>query len=160
MTMLPPKPRRLSISAAAKPADTSSDNENSTDRVCRWDGQRFWSLALFFDEDSVVLLLDLPAFNRAQGWCTHRLAAAQIEAGVMPGTPNRFPRHDTVYERPMIVGAMGANREQLGPCADEQHLLIADVPHQPVIDESGQRDTLRKVRSAGRTLFLGHCRRL
>jgi hypothetical protein len=78
----------------------------------------------------------------------------------MLGAPNRFPRHDTVYERPMIVGAMGANREQLGPCADEQHLLIADVPHQPVIDDSGQCNTLRKVRAAGRSLFLDHCRRL
>ena len=51
----------------------------------------------------------------------------------------------------MIVGTLGANREQLGPCANEQHLLIADMPHQPVIDESGQRNTLRKVRAAGRS---------
>jgi hypothetical protein len=46
---------------------------------------------------------------------------------MVPGAPHGFPGYDTVCERTMIVAAMGADCEQLGAGADQQHFLIADV---------------------------------
>jgi hypothetical protein len=52
---------------------------------------------------------------------------------------------------------MGADRPQLGAGGDEQHLLLIDVPNEPIVNKIGERDTLGQIRTAGRSLFLSHC---
>jgi hypothetical protein len=51
---------------------------------------------------------------------------------------------------------MGTDGEQLGAGADQQHFLITDPANQPAIDEIGEGNTLRQIRAARRSLFLGH----
>ena len=54
------------------------------------------------------------------------------------------------------MAAMRTDGKQLEAAVHQQHLFVADVPHKLAVDEIGPRDALRKVRAAGRSLFLCH----
>ena len=55
------------------------------------------------------------------------------------------------------MAAMRTDGKQLGAAVHQQHLFVADVPDKLAVDEIGQRDALREIRAAGRSLFLRHC---
>ena len=59
-----------------------------------------------------------------------RLAGANVEAGVMPGTAHRAIRDDALGERPVIVRALRADGENLRALAHQQHRFVADVAEQ------------------------------
>src|SRR6202034_4330963 len=118
----------------------------------------FRLLALFRNENTAVALFDFPAIDRAQGRRMQGFTAAQIRARMMPGAAYRLSVHDAVGERPVIMGAMGGDREQLRTGAHEQHLLAANMAEQPVIDEIGRCNALAEIGAAGRSLVLGHGR--
>src|SRR4029077_5023339 len=112
--------------------------------------------ALFLDENPPVALLDLPAVNRAERRGAQRLSAAQIETGVVPRAPHAVADDKAVAERPVVVGAMGADRKQLRTAAHQQHLLVADVSDKLAIDEIGEGYALRQIGTARGCLFLCH----
>ena len=43
----------------------------------------------------------------------------------MPGAADAFANHEAVRERPVIMAAMGIDRENLGSGADQQNILMA-----------------------------------
>jgi hypothetical protein len=96
-------------------------------------------LALFLDENLAAPLLYIPASYWAQSRCAHRLAAAQIETGVVPRTSDGASRHHTVCERAMIMAAMGADRERLGATMDKEHLFVFDASYEPAVDKLTKR---------------------
>ena len=54
------------------------------------------------------------------------LACPETETGVMPGAADRFANNQSVGERSAIVGALGADCENLGPLARQQYRLLPD----------------------------------
>src|SRR5436305_627099 len=99
--------RRASLAAAMMARESAS--ERSGRRLAA----RLGLGELLAHEDAAVALLDPPAGERAQRRRAHGLAAAQIEAGMMPGAAHAVPDHQPVGERPMIMRAMGPDREHL-----------------------------------------------
>src|SRR5262249_36198774 len=75
--------------------------------------------ALVSDEDLAAALLHRPAVEGAEGGRPQGLAGPDIETGVMPRTPNGAAGPDAFGERPVIVGAVGADRKDVGPFANE-----------------------------------------
>ena len=120
---------------------------------------RLWLLELVGDKDAPVALVHLPARDRAQGRRPHRLSAAQIEAGVMPGTAHGVADDQAVRQRAMIMRAMGVDREHLAAAADQQNLVAADVAQELAVDEIRKRDALGQIRTARRSLTLLLCHR-
>ena len=100
-------------------------------------------------EDAPVAPLDLPAIDRTQGRRAECLAAAQIEAGMVPRAAHRAVNNEAVGERPMIVGAMRADREDVRAAQDQQHLVVADMSERGV-QRSG-RPTRRLGSDRGRS---------
>ncbi len=82
---------------------------------------------LLAHEDLAVALLDAPRADRTEGWRAKRLASAEIEAGVMPGTSHRIIDDEPFGERAVIVRALSADGEDLRPTAYEQHRLFSDM---------------------------------
>ena len=74
----------------------------------------------------------------------------------MPRAPHAVADDKAVAERPVVVGAMGADRKQLRTAAHQQHLLVADVSDKLAIDEIGEGDALRQIGTARGCLFLCH----
>ena len=148
MTMLPPKPRRRSISAAAKPAAPPPTMTIFRALRLRRHGARFRLLALLRDEDPAVALLDRPAVDRAQGRCAHGLAGAQIEAGVMPGAANAVA-DDEASASGHGSGCNGRRRRTFAAAAHQQNLLVADMPDKLAVGEIGEAQRLGQVRAVG-----------
>jgi hypothetical protein len=76
-------------------------------------------LDLFPNIDRPVPQLDTPARNRVQRRCAQRFPGTQAETCVVPGAANGVPGEDPLSERTVVVGAFGADREQLVPAARE-----------------------------------------
>src|SRR5205823_1724575 len=74
---------------------------------------RLGLFALSPHEDAIVLLLDLPDRDRTERRCPDGLAGTQVETGVMPGTTHALAGHEAFGERPVIMAAMRADRENL-----------------------------------------------
>jgi hypothetical protein len=94
------------------------------------------------NEDATVLLLDLPDRNRTERGRPGGFASAEIETGVMPGTTDTLAGDETLRERPVIMAAMGADRENLRARTHQQNLVVADVAEQRLAGEFGQAYTL------------------
>ena len=92
-----------------------------------------------------------------QGRRAECLAAAQIEAGMVPRAAHRAVNNEAVGERPMIVGAMRADREDVRAAQDQQHLVVADMSKEVSNGQVGQRDALGQIGAARSRLF-SHCR--
>ena len=118
----------------------------------------FGCFALLRDEDAAVALFHPPAIDRAERRRALRLAAAQIETGVMPGAAHALAGHQAFGQRAMIMAAMGADGEYFAAAAHQQNLLIADVAQQLVVDEIADGDALGQIRAARRRLLLCHGR--
>jgi hypothetical protein len=74
-------------------------------------GAQPWLFKLLTNENPAVLLLNPPTGERACGRRSQCFTAAQIEAGVMPGTSNAVPDYESFTERPVVMAAMGRNGE-------------------------------------------------
>ena len=113
--------------------------------------------ALLAHENPAVPLLDLPAVERIEGRRVQGLAGAKVEAGVVPGTAHRVADDEPVGERAVIVGAMGADREDLGAAAHQQHLLLADMAEQlAAVIEFGKGNSLPEIGTGGPRLIVRH----
>ena len=117
---------------------------------------RLRRLALLPDEDAVALVLDLPDRQRIKRRRARRLAAAQIEAGVMPGAADAVADHEPFRERPVIMAAMRVDGENLRPGAHQQDLLVADMAEQGLAAEFAWCDALREIRPGRRGLLFSH----
>ncbi|ESW78700.1 hypothetical protein X772_28600 [Mesorhizobium sp. LSJC280B00] len=75
------------------------------------------------------------------------LASAQIEARVMPRTPDSIPHHKTVDERPTVMCTCRPDGEDLSPAAHQQYLLVATMADElAAIGKIGERDALDQIR--------------
>ena len=64
----------------------------------------------------------------------------------MPGATHGLADDETFGERPVIVRASGADREDLRAAAHQQNLLVADMAEQlSAIGEFGERNALRQI---------------
>ncbi len=81
-------------------------------------------------------------------------ASPKVEAGVVPGTAHRVVDDEPLGERPVIVCAKGADREDFGAAAHEQHRLLADMAEKlAAVIELGAGDSLRQI---GTSLIVRH----
>src|SRR5207237_7856602 len=96
---------------------------------------RLGLFALFPDEDAAVFLLDLPDRDRTERRRPCGFAGPQVETGVMPGTTNALAGHEALGERPVIMAAMRADRENLGARTHQQHFIVADMAEQRLTSE-------------------------
>lgn len=97
-------------------------------------GLGFW--ASFAHKDQAIALFDLPAGKRIESRRAQRLATAKIEAGMVPGTTDGAVDDQAIGQRPVIVGAMGADGEDLAIPPHQQNLVFADA--------AGQQATFRE----------------
>ena len=68
---------------------------------------------LLADDDDIAVSLDSPACNRIECGRAYRVAGLQAETGVVPRTSNSLVDDYSVGKRTVIVGAVGANGEDL-----------------------------------------------
>ena len=73
---------------------------------------------------------DFPDRNRTDRRRPGGLASAQIETGVMPGTPDALAGHDALGERPVVMAAMRADREDFRAGTHQHDFIVADVAQQ------------------------------
>ena len=72
----------------------------------------------------------------------------------MPGAPDRFARQEALAQRPAVVGALAADRQDLVAEADKEHGLLADMTAQhPAFRQGVHRHPFRKV-GTGRLVAL------
>ena len=79
------------------------------------------------DQDTVALDLDGPAFEGIEGGGGEGLAAAQVEAGVVPGAAHGVADHQAFGQRSAVVGAGAGDGEQAVGAPHQQHRLARDV---------------------------------
>src|SRR6185503_13785241 len=127
-------PQHLGGGKARRPA---ADNHDPAGRIDGALHLRPGLLTLFPNEDTAVLNLDLPDRDRTERRCPCGLAGAQIETGVMPGTPDALTRHETFGERPVIMAAMRAYRKNFGARTHQQHFVVANMAEQHLAREFG-----------------------
>ncbi len=78
---------------------------------------------------------------------------------MVPGAADRPVDHEAVGERTMIVGAVGADRENVCAAARQEDLLLADAPkHLAPVGQLGERYSQHQIRACRTRLFLGHLR--
>jgi hypothetical protein len=102
-------------------------------------------------------LLDTPAWDRVQRRSAQRLSGTKTETGVVPGTADGVLYQDPFGERTVVVGAFGADREQLVTTARQQHRVARDVPQDlAVFSDIRKRHPLGKVGSVEPLLLFAH----
>ena len=75
----------------------------------------------------------------------------------MPRAMHRIADQQTFGQRPMIVAALGADREHIFALAGQQHLLLADVTDkQAAVGEVGRWNALCQVGAGGLGLVFSH----
>ena len=75
----------------------------------------------------------------------------------MPGTANGAINDEPFGEGPVVVRAIGSDREDLCPLPHEQHLFVADMTNQlAALSKIRERDSSRQIGAAGRRLILSH----
>jgi hypothetical protein len=85
-----------------------------------------------------------------------RFAAAQAEAGVMPGTADGLARDESFGEGPAIMRAMCIDGEKRAAGIYQQDGLVPDMAKQLSIRQLGARDARSEVGTGGLRLFLAH----
>src|SRR5271154_2567974 len=75
----------------------------------------------------------------------------------MPRTAHRLIDDEPVEERSMVVGAVSPDRENVGPLAHNEHLLVPDVadPLAPV-GEIREGNSLRQIGPDGSVAIFSH----
>jgi hypothetical protein len=76
-------------------------------------------------EDLAVTLIDDPEADRVDCGRADRFTGAKAKPGVMPGTTNGLPDKQALGERPLVVGASGADGEERAIDARDHHLFLA-----------------------------------
>ena len=142
-----------------KPGGAATDDDNlfrlADRRLAAW--LRDWLLPLFAHRDLPVALLDVPACYWAERRRPERLSRAQIETGVVPGATHRVANHETLGERPLIMGTLGTDCEHLPAAAHQQNLLVAGMTEEhSAIGELIESDALGKVWTGELLFFLHH----
>ena len=130
MTMLPRNSLPPQHLGGGKSRCAAADDDDLAGRIVGGLPRGLGCSRFCLDEDAAAVLLDLPARERTQRRRAHRFAAAQIEAGVMPGTADAVADHEPFGERSVIVAAMRVDGENLGARAHQQDILIADMAEQ------------------------------
>src|SRR6516162_1339625 len=74
----------------------------------------------------------------------------------MPGTAHALAGNETLGQRAVIMGAMGADSEDFAAALHQQHLLVADMAEELAVNKIRQRDALGEVRALRRVLLLRH----
>src|SRR5262249_55918154 len=119
---------------------------------CQWTRR----LDLLAHERLAVALLYLPARHRIERRRSDRLAGAQAEAGVMPGAAHGVIDHQALGERPAVMRAGRADRENLVAAPGQQHRLVAHAAADHLsVGEIAQRNSLGEVGTLRLRLF-GH----
>jgi hypothetical protein len=81
-------------------------------------------------------------------WGTKDLSGAQIEAGVMPWATHRLTDHQPLGKRPVIVGAVRRDREDLLSRPRQENCLAVRVANQHLaIAQALSRNAFGKIRS-------------
>jgi hypothetical protein len=130
-------------SAAARSAPTQNDDrprctgDRKRRRNWRW-------LAFLANKDHATLSLDAPAADRIKRRWPSRLAGAQAETGVMPRAPNSILDQEAVAQRPAIMRAHSADREDLLATSCQQDGLGPNMAKQ-----HGAICELRKIKAVG-----------
>ena len=92
-------------------------------------------LALLPDDDAIALVLDLPDGKRIERRRARGFSAAQVKAGVVPGTTDAVANHEAIRKRPVIMAAIRVDGENPGACAHQQDILVADMSKQGLVGE-------------------------
>ena len=101
---------------------------------------------LLADEDPVARPLDAPAGDRIQRRRAQRLAGAQTEAGVMPGTAHRIVDDEPLGERPVIVRTGRADGEDTVTAPYQDHVVGIDAPGDDCpVGKFRQRNARREI---------------
>ena len=73
----------------------------------------------------------------------------------MPRAAHRVVDHQSLAERPAVMGAVGADREDFLATTGQQHGLVADPADQHgAVGEIGLRDAVGQIRPV--SMFVGH----
>ncbi len=113
--------------------------------------------ALGRHEDLAVALFDRPAVDRTKRRGVQCLTSAQAEAGVMPRAANRIADHQAFGQRPVIVTAFGADREDFAALPRQQHLFLADMADKHgAIGKVSRRNAFCQIGAAGLGLVFSH----
>jgi hypothetical protein len=78
-----------------------------------------WLGALLADKDLAIALFDGPRVDWTERRGVQGFARAKIKAGVMPGTSDRIVDNEALGERTIVVGALSADRENVGAAAHD-----------------------------------------
>jgi hypothetical protein len=110
-------------------------------------------------ENLAIALFDRPARDRAQSRGAQGFPRAQVEAGVMPGTPDRVVDREPVDERALVVCATSPDRKYLGPAPQQQNLLTANMAAElATIGKLGEGNPSREIGAAWLGVILSHRR--
>jgi len=105
------------------------------------------------DEDLAVALIDPPTRDRIERRSPDGLAGREVETGMMERATNRVPDDEPLAQRPVIVGALGADGEQPPGRAHQQHVLLADLADEiGTVGNGVGRHAGRQVWSRGVTI--------
>src|SRR5262245_59792267 len=74
----------------------------------------------------------------------------------MPRAADGLANHKPFGERPVIMAAMGVDRENSGGGTHHKDVLIADMPEQQIILEVARLDTCREIGAGGLVLLFRH----
>jgi hypothetical protein len=111
----------------------------------------------FAHEHRAVALFHAPARHRIEGGRSERLAGAQAEAGMVPGTAHDIANDQSLSERAAVVRAGRANREQFIAATRQQHGLLAHMPaHHGAVAKISERNPAREIRSLRLGLLGSH----
>jgi hypothetical protein len=79
---------------------------------------------------AIARALDAPTRDGVERGRSNGLAGSEAEAGVMPGTPNRVLDEEALSERPAVVRARRADREDFVAASSEEHALALCMAEQ------------------------------
>src|SRR5690606_21837035 len=114
-------------------------------------------LPLAGDHWSYVLRLNIPARQVGQRGRPERLAGAEAECGVVPGTPDRLANDETLGERPPVVRAASTDGRERAAAPREQDWLAAGVTEQSTaLRNRAGIDAHRQVRPRQRGAISSH----
>ena len=86
------------------------------------------------------------------------LAGAEVETGMMPGASYRVIDDQPLRERATVVGAQGADSEDLSATAYKQNRLLSDMTEElGAVRQFGGGDAERQIGTGGSRLYVSHC---
>jgi len=108
---------------------------------------QYGALSLLSHEYPIITLFHRPANEWIESGGAQGLACVQIEARVMPGTPNGIFHHQTVDERPAVMCAGRPDGEDLGFTSHQKHLFTPAMTNQlSAIGKVGRCNALGQIR--------------